>query len=197
VKPFRRRGAALLGATLLVAVGCGSSGASSDASGAAGAGGNAGSGGVSGSAGTTGAAGVTGTGGAAGANAGSGGTGVAGATGSGGRGGATGTGGRGGTTGAAGAGAAGTGGSTGSAGAGGGASCTDAPPVPCPQGQVCDYDSPGRCGAGFVQGHCIVLPTICTAISDPVCGCDNQTYGNDCERQRARVQLSHTGICDR
>jgi len=94
-------------------------------------------------------------------------------------------------------GAGGAGGHGGSGGAGGatGQSCSSAPPVACPTGQVCDSDQPNRCGAGYEGGHCIVMPDGCTADYAPVCGCDNKTYSNDCERQRAREQLSHTGAC--
>jgi hypothetical protein len=139
--------------------------------------------------------GTTGTGG---------GTGAGGSIGAGGGGGSTGAGGAGGSTGAGGTG--GAGGSGGTAGSGGvdggaeagtdaGAYCSAAPPVDCPSGQVCDLDTPNRCGAGFVAGHCIVLPAGCTAVLGPVCGCNGQTYNNDCERQRARIQLSHAGTC--
>jgi hypothetical protein len=46
-----------------------------------------------------------------------------------------------------------------------------------------------------VTGHCITLPTGCTADVNPVCGCNGQTYSNDCERARARIQLDHAGAC--
>ena len=158
----------------------GTSGSGSAGGGSA-TGGNPGSGGAGGSGGLTGSGGRTGSGGAAG----SGGT-----TGSGGAGAGGGSGG------VAGAGGAGGGsGSGGTGGAGGAASCSSAPPVPCPSTQVCDRDTPNRCAAGFDPGHCIALPTICPTVVMPVCGCNNQTYNNECERQRARIQLAHTGMC--
>jgi hypothetical protein len=135
-----------------------------------------------------GAGGHGGSGGAAGA----GGSGGSGGGGSGG----IGTGGAGGSVGGSGgAGGSAGGGGSGGAGGAGGQMCSSAPPVACPSGQVCDEDTPNRCGAGFEPGHCIVLPASCPATAVPVCGCDNQTYNNDCDRQRARVQLSHTGGC--
>jgi len=101
--------------------------------------------------------------------------------------------------GAGGAGGSGAGGHGGQGGAGGGSAagqaCSSAPPIPCPTSQVCDEDMPNRCGAGAVTGHCIVPPEGCTTDYTPVCGCDNHTYSNDCDRQRARVQLNHTGAC--
>lgn len=119
--------------------------------------------------------GTTGTGG-------SGGTGTAGA----GRGGGTGgDGGRGG----------GTGGVGGGGGTGGGAVCGGSTGIPCAGGLVCDIDVPNRCGSGSVMGRCITLPTGCTTDVNPVCGCNGQTYSNDCERARARAQLDHAGAC--
>jgi hypothetical protein len=92
-------------------------------------------------------------------------------------------------------GAGGRGGASGAGGAGGAQTCSTSPSIVCPTGQDCDYDTPNRCGAGFEQGHCITLPTGCLTNVDPVCGCDGKTYSNDCERQRARAQLDHTGAC--
>jgi hypothetical protein len=40
-----------------------------------------------------------------------------------------------------------------------------------------------------------VLPSSCPATFSPVCGCDARTYGNDCQRQMARVQKDHDGAC--
>lgn len=90
---------------------------------------------------------------------------------------------------------AGGNGSGGQSGAGGAAGCSVVPSVPCPGTEVCDLDTPNRCTAGSEPGHCIVLPASCPALVVPVCGCNGQTYANDCERQRARAQLAHTGAC--
>ncbi len=65
----------------------------------------------------------------------------------------------------------------------------------CPSNQVCDYSTPSKCGLGSVVGRCITLPASCPTTSNPVCGCDGVTYANDCERQKARAQLDHTGSC--
>jgi hypothetical protein len=101
----------------------------------------------------------------------------------------------GGSAGQGGGGGGGANGDAGQGGAGGAATCSTAPVVPCSNGESCDLDTPNRCGAGSEPGHCIVLPASCIALVAPVCGCDGQTYGNDCERQRALSQLSHTGPC--
>jgi hypothetical protein len=118
-----------------------------------------------------------GSGGAAG-RVGSGGTGVGGALGSGGS-------------------AGGAGGDGAGVGGAGGAdtTCSAIPLVACPSGQICDYDTPNRCNAGYEPGHCIVPPGGCITIFAPVCGCDGRTYSSDCDRQVARVQKDHDGAC--
>ncbi len=66
--------------------------------------------------------------------------------------------------------------------------------LPCPEGQFCDIEANACNGADFF-GICRVPPRVCLKIYDPVCGCDGVTYGNDCERQAAGIQLDHPGAC--
>lgn len=61
-------------------------------------------------------------------------------------------------------------------------------------GAFCDPD-PGTCDFADGGGVCTIRPQTCVPASQPVCGCDNRTYGNDCERQRADVGRRHTGAC--
>ena len=65
----------------------------------------------------------------------------------------------------------------------------------CPRGQFCDIDIPNACGGVDLSGICRIPPQVCPEIYAPVCGCDGVTYGNDCERQAARIQLDHPGEC--
>ena len=66
--------------------------------------------------------------------------------------------------------------------------------VPCPEGELCDLPE-GQCGGADLQGACVPRPDACLRIYQPVCGCDGETYGNDCERIRAGVQKEHDGEC--
>jgi hypothetical protein len=63
----------------------------------------------------------------------------------------------------------------------------------CPDGQFCQLEV-GACGAG--RGTCTDKPRFCFEIYKPVCGCDGKTYGNDCARQGAGIQLDHNGTCN-
>jgi len=152
--------------------------------------------------------GATGTGGVIGGAPGSGGR-SAGRTGTGGMildGGAPGSGGKtsvggamGGKTGTGGVTAAGgseaTGGTSGSAGATG-TECGGPSAITCPQGQFCDAAS--SCGRiADAAGVCVPINPggTCPMTAQPVCGCENRTYSNDCQRLAAGMLKAADGVC--
>lgn len=119
-----------------------------------------------------------GTGGVTG-NAGSGGV-----LGNGGTGGAKGIGGRGGPT--------GSGGATGGGRVGDACGGLAGNLRPCAKGLFCEGILACAPDAG---GTCQLQPDICEDIYAPVCGCDRQTYANDCIRRRAGVSKLSDGAC--
>jgi hypothetical protein len=67
----------------------------------------------------------------------------------------------------------------------------------CGDGQLCQF-KPGTCGRFDMTGVCVKVPRFCSKITGAtiqVCGCNGQTYNNDCERQQAMVSLAHKGKC--
>lgn len=66
----------------------------------------------------------------------------------------------------------------------------------CPTGQYCSYAADAMCGAADQMGTCAPIPEACTAEVAPVCGCDDQTYGNACEAAAAGVSVIHDGACE-
>lgn len=59
----------------------------------------------------------------------------------------------------------------------------------CGAGTYCDQPS---C---FGRGTCVEIPVLCTREFAPVCGCDNKTYGNDCNRRMKSLSKAHDGEC--
>jgi len=161
----------------------------------AGSGGVTGGGGVAATGGTTRTGGIIANGGATqtggitatGASASIGGTGPAGGT--------TGAGGAtriGGATGAGGTTPAG--GATASGGTGGaGKTCGGLAALPCAAGETCDIQ-PGHCCCDYT-GTCVPQPQVCSALYQPVCGCDGTTYSSDCVRLAAGVAKNFDGAC--
>ena len=67
--------------------------------------------------------------------------------------------------------------------------------VTCASGQFCKYDD-GTCGRADQSGVCELVPDLCIEIFQPVCGCDDQTYSNDCFASVAGVSVDSEGTCE-
>jgi hypothetical protein len=81
--------------------------------------------------------------------------------------------------------------------AGVGQTCGGILGVKCDQALWCD-ERPGKCGAAHAFGKCIEVPgDVCQVekVVRPVCGCDGNTYSNNCERQSLMVGLKSVGRC--
>jgi hypothetical protein len=75
-----------------------------------------------------------------------------------------------------------------------GATCGGVTAVKCGATQFCDF-APGTCGNATPSGACVTPPATCTAISNPVCGCDRKTYKSSCEASKAMVPIFAAGEC--
>ncbi len=77
---------------------------------------------------------------------------------------------------------------------GGGAFCGGIAGIGCADGDYCDFGK--TCGASDQGGQCTKIPQACYDLYSPVCGCDDKTYGNDCDAAAAGVSVLHTGECE-
>jgi hypothetical protein len=64
----------------------------------------------------------------------------------------------------------------------------------CGKDQFCKT-AEGDC-AKDAEGVCMDIPLVCPLALDPVCGCDEETYGNECHADGASVNVASTGECD-
>jgi hypothetical protein len=76
-----------------------------------------------------------------------------------------------------------------------GTECGGLQGVACGGNLYCDFPVEAVCGAADQTGSCRARPEICTAIFDPVCGCDGQTYPNVCEANAKGVSVASTDAC--
>lgn len=67
--------------------------------------------------------------------------------------------------------------------------------IKCDNGLWCEPE-PGKCGVADVGGTCVTVPTLCPKDFNPVCGCGNLPFGNDCERRATKVAKASDGACD-
>jgi hypothetical protein len=65
----------------------------------------------------------------------------------------------------------------------------------CAAGEFCNFPLDAICGAADATGICEPIPQFCREIFDPVCGCDDNTYGNACEANREGVSVASLGEC--
>lgn len=64
----------------------------------------------------------------------------------------------------------------------------------CPASESCKYTT-GTCGAADQTGVCVSVPEVCAEVFAPVCGCDEITYPNECEADRASISVLGAGEC--
>ena len=74
-----------------------------------------------------------------------------------------------------------------------GIECGGAAEIQCLEGEVCRRPI-GSCGTTD-EGRCVPEPLDCSAVIDPVCGCDGQDYDNGCIARQNGTDVASLGAC--
>ncbi len=66
--------------------------------------------------------------------------------------------------------------------------------IPCPDGLFCKHPD-GTCNVADGGGTCAPIAKCNSTFSEPVCGCNGQTFLNSCMATAANAQTDHAGAC--